>query len=411
MTQQYERKKAKNGNFYYKDYSKPINNSSTTKNNSEVSLGGLKSIPPEVTSLGGHKKRSSQQITLKYPEDIEDISSCPATMTFTAYKINQYEIQPEKVKEHFDTKLNGSIFSTVEESQSESISSEQKGTSTGKEAPAGTVTQNIGGSPNGNPFERERALAREQQSNLDTSSTEIGKVNPTPLKNVPVVKLYLPPSLQVNDDMAYNQADLGPGGQAALGAANAAGNILGSLSKGLFEGIENTFNLVKGSLPKEAAQVMASRIAQKSPKAGLRAASSIALQTTINPGTRNLFEKPNMRQFTFQFKFIATSPSEAEQIRKIIKHFRTYMYPESINFRNVPIGYKFPPLFKIDFGYRGGNLQVPSIMYSYLKNTSVTYNAGTGTFHEDGQPTEVDLTVTFLEYRALTRQDITEGGY
>jgi len=407
----YERKKAKNANFYYNDYSKPISNASTSKANSEISLGGLKHIASEVTSLGGHKNRSANSITLKYPEDIEDINSCPATMTFTAYKINQYEIQPEFVKEYFDSKLNGNPFSEIDESQSETISSENIKEGAAKEAPAGTVTQQIGGSPNGNPFERERALAREQQSNLDTSATDIGKINPTPLKNVPVVKLYLPPSLQVNDDMAYNQADLGPGGQAALGAISNASSILGSLSKGLFEGIENTFNLVKGSLPKEAAQVMASRIGQNTPKAGLRAASAIGLQTTINPGTRNLFEKPNTRQFTFQFRLIATSPSEAEQIRQIVKHFRTYMYPESINFRNIPIGYKFPPIFKIDFGYRGGNLKIPSIMYSYLKNASVTYNATSGTFHEDGQPTEVDLTLTFLEYRALTRQDITEGGY
>ena len=408
---QYERKKAKNGNFYYNDYSKPIGNASTTKNNSEVSLGGLKSIASAVTSSGGHKNRSRNAITLKYPEDIEDINSCPATMTFTAYKINQYEIQPESVVSYFDNKLNGSPFGDAETKQSETVTSEGNAEGEGVVAPEGTTTTRVGGSNGGNPFERERALAREQQSNVDTSSTEVGKVNPAPLKNVPVVKLYLPPSLQVNDDMNYNQADLGPGGGAALGAINSASSIVGALSKGLFEGMENTFNLVKGSLPKEAAQVMASRIAQNSPKAGLRAASAIGLQTTVNPGTRNIFEKPNTRQFTFQFKLIATSPSEAEQIRQIIKHFRTYMYPESINFRNIPIGYKFPPLFKIDFGYRGGNLKIPSIMYSYIKNANATYNATSGTFHEDGQPTEVDLTLTFLEYRALTRQDITEGGY
>ena len=122
-----------------------------------------------------------------------------------------------------------------------------------------------------------------------------------------------------------------------------------------------------------------------------------------------MFDRPNLRQFSFAFKLIATSASEARQIEKIIKAFRTYMYPEAIKLGAVPIGYRFPPMFKIDFDYAGSKTTIPSLLECHLKSVQAVYNSTSGTFHEDGQPTEVDLTLTFLEYRALTRQDIERG--
>jgi len=37
------------------------------------------------------------------------------------------------------------------------------------------------------------------------------------------------------------------------------------------------------------------------------------------------------------------------------------------------------------------------------------HSCTTMTFHEDGHPTEVDLTLVFQEYRALSKQDIQKG--
>ena len=422
MTDTYERKKAKNANFYYNDYSKPISNSSTTKSNNEVSLGGMinKSAISENITRSYRGRRSMSNPRLKYPENIEDRSATPASMSFSLYEVDSYKVDPESLSKYFDIPLLTGKKSELSSSISNEVGSNGM-TAVEQAAGAGAYTSNVGGTGDYTAYEPSSAAtnkadldnavaARDAQAAADAMVGNSSDLKVLPLKNAPTVQLYMPPSLQVNDDIAYSQVDLGSGGLVATAALNNSASIVGALSKGLFEGVENIFNLARGSLNAEAAQVAATRIQQKIPSAGLRAASATAMQVGLNPGSRNLFEKPNMRQFTFTFRMIATSASEAKQIEEIVKHFRTYMYPETINIRNVPIGYKFPPLFKIDFEYRGANLKVPSILYSYLKSAQVVYNSQTGTFHEDGQPTEVDLTLIFLEYRALSRDDI-KGGY
>ena len=160
----------------------------------------------------------------------------------------------------------------------------------------------------------------------------------------------------------------------------------------------------------EAAQVAGARATQFIPREGIRAAITTATQTGINPGTRLLFDKPNIRQFSFTFKLIATSAQEADQIESIIKVFRSEMYPETINIgAGIPAGYTFPNFFKIEFNMRGSNMKVPALHYCYLRSAQASYNATSMTFHHDGHPTEVDLTLIFQEYRALSKQDVQRG--
>ena len=49
---------------------------------------------------------------------------------------------------------------------------------------------------------------------------------------------------------------------------------------------------------------------------------------------------------------------------------------------------------------------MPKIMDTYLVNCTTTYNSTTNAFHEDGQPVEVDMSLTFQETRPLTRHDL-----
>jgi len=86
------------------------------------------------------------------------------------------------------------------------------------------------------------------------------------------------------------------------------------------------------------------------------------------------------------------------------------MYPETINIgAGIPAGYKFPHFFKIEFSMRGADMKVPALQYCYLRSAQASYNATSMTFHDDGHPTEIDLTLVFQEYRALSKQDIQKG--
>jgi hypothetical protein len=46
------------------------------------------------------------------------------------------------------------------------------------------------------------------------------------------------------------------------------------------------------------------------------------------------------------------------------------------------------------------------IHYSYLQSCQATYNSTGNVFHPDGAPTEIDIALTFVEAKALTREDL-----
>ena len=77
---------------------------------------------------------------------------------------------------------------------------------------------------------------------------------------------------------------------------------------------------------------------------------------------------------------------------------------------NVALGYNFPNAFKITFHFKGAqNLNIPIILPCYLRTVSHKINHTGGGFRNDGKPNEIDLTLTFSEFRALTSQDIEKG--
>ena len=383
-----------------------------------TSLGGKKATVVEE-KVSGHLNR--RKVRLVYP--LHNDVNHPAKIKFTAYQVDAYTIDPKALAEIFDVPLLGwgnSKAMTIKDAKAQKQTKEKMNLPdelsgvefNGSEPEPRTAT--VGGSVN--PFEVERALkAKDGEATADARNganiPDTTNVKATPADGVPIMELYFPQSLTFNDDVNYNQVDLGPAGLTGLAAIGNGKSLLNAVGKGVSEGVESIFNLARGTLSAEAAQVAGARAAQFIPREGVRAAITTAIQTGVNPGTRLLFDKPNIRQFSFTFKLIATSAQEASQIEAIIKTFRMEMYPETINIgAGIPAGYKFPNLFKIEFNMRGANMKVPALQFCYLRSAQAAYNATSMTFHDDGHPTEVDLTLVFQEYRALSKQDI-QGGY
>ena len=71
-------------------------------------------------------------------------------------------------------------------------------------------------------------------------------------------------------------------------------------------------------------------------------------------------------------------------------------------------------MFKIRLLSNSGNKHFKNIgtpiKLCYLKSVSVTYNATSPVLHKDGSPTEIDMNMTFVEYKAQTRKDIEAEG-
>lgn len=225
------------------------------------------------------------------------------------------------------------------------------------------------------------------------------------------VSLYLPVGLQYRDNVQYDNMDLaGMGGAAESGLKSGAGAI-----SAMVDNFKSTISSgLSGAANSDVAKVATVRLTSALPDEVSGAFRSAAGVTT-NPNTRVLFKSVGLREFSFAFKFIATSAAEAEEIKEIIKLFRTELYPENINLNlpggnTVSIGYRFPNKFQITVEYDGEEVAT-RIKPCYLRDVGVTYNNTAMAMHSDGNFQEIEMTLSFQESRTLNRKDVEQDGF
>ena len=243
-----------------------------------------------------------------------------------------------------------------------------------------------------------------------TKKTNKEPVSNLKFRNIPgeVANLYVPlGGFQVNDGFDYAQSTLGLFGAGVVGALNQGGTLVGSAMKGLSEAGQTISDVASAFFESgELGRAATARAAQAVGPAG-----GIAVRTTMNPNIRTNFNGVSVREFTFNFKFIPCSPQESLAVKSIIQFFRFHAYPEEIGSGgSFSVALEYPNMFKIQLLSESGdnrfkNIGTP-IKMSYLKGISTTYNPTSPVLHDDGSPTEVDMNLTFVEYKAQTRKDI-----
>ena len=217
------------------------------------------------------------------------------------------------------------------------------------------------------------------------------------------VTLYMPKGLSNTDTLNYNDVDYG-------------------LIKGIMEG--NLASLIPGIAQKAAGFV--DGLAQIT-NTELNAASAISSVTGAvrNPRREQLFESVGMRTFEFAFNLFPKTEKESHEVMEMIKLFRFHAYPEIVPNQAF---YRFPSEFQISFidlKYPTNNpFQTPGsngvvakenqwlnrIARCALTNVVVEYFPldAMSTF-SDGAPTIVNMTLTFTEMEALSRNHIKAG--
>ena len=246
-----------------------------------------------------------------------------------------------------------------------------------------------------------------------------------PKKGEPTVTMFFPPSMSFVDNVAYDtNAELGVLGASTLAGMEGGMSGLGAAAnavKGEGKALIDTF-LGRGGGSTEVSQGVTDSLKlaiakvnnRFTPGAGFRNAATLANRFIVNPNVRAIFRGVNIREFQFQFKLIATSPEEARTIQKIIKHFRKELYPKgfpaTFGTASADIGYHFPNAFKIIFKFQGRrNKNLPKIKPCYLRSFTSTVNPTGGSFRNDGQPNEIDISMAFVEHETLKSLDIKKG--
>ena len=239
-------------------------------------------------------------------------------------------------------------------------------------------------------------------------------LNPSTITLGDIVDLYLPVSFQVNDTLAYETPSLGAAGAAALAGIQSGSGIVQSALSALAEGSQGIMDLFSGASTGNLGRLATVRAASIAPiPQGVRDAVGIAARAVMNPNVRASFRQVNIRRFSFQFKFIPRSPAESAAVTQIIHFFRYHAYPEELfpDERNqtIPIGFNYPDLFRIKVFTKAGTQFVQTgthIKDCYLESITTNYNPTLVTYHKDGSPVEIDLTLNFMEHRTLNRKDI-----
>lgn len=141
-----------------------------------------------------------------------------------------------------------------------------------------------------------------------------------------------------------------------------------------------------------------------------------ATQQVFNPNIELLFNKPQLRSFSFNFKMSARSPTEASAIKKIINFFK---YHSAVKDTEGFLFLKSPDVFWIE--YQKGNKLHPSLNLiapskvkkkaCALQNMSVSYTPlGRYMTFDDEEATMVqyDLTLSFQDITPLYQSDYDE---
>jgi hypothetical protein len=237
------------------------------------------------------------------------------------------------------------------------------------------------------------------------------------------VRLPLFNGLKYDDGVTYNTANLGiigvagdvgeisgddgrlRGAAKALGSQFAAKALGGLTTAGAGAAVDKLF---KGS---GAAGALVGAAAGGNTAETFGAVAKGATRVSSAPNERVLFDRVNLRTFAFTFKMIARSAEEARMIKNIIKFFRQELYPESIKItpEGAPLAYEFPNVFSIDVVNRQKYNPGFDIQRCYLTSVNTTFNGtATGLFN-DGQFVESEISLSFSELSALDKSKIRKG--
>ena len=134
---------------------------------------------------------------------------------------------------------------------------------------------------------------------------------------------------------------------------------------------------------------------------------------STNPYLEVLYGGPQLRTFTYNFKFAPKNKTERDNVQKIIQMFRFHSAPEMRNDHNMFLG--LPSEFDIHYMYQGAdgkaseNAYFPKIATCVLQSVNTNFTPNGVFTHEDGSPVITTMDLQFLETEMITKDHINEG--
>lgn len=215
------------------------------------------------------------------------------------------------------------------------------------------------------------------------------------------VQLPIQGGIQDSNAVGWNEDNLNP--LQAAGAELAKDTIGEGFSAGADTLLRQAQTIGKeGGAVKKAIQVGI---------AGQAVGSNIIGRTeraVFNPNTELLFQGPQLRAFSFNFKMTPRGKNEAETVKAIIKFFKFHMAPKT---SDANLFLKAPNIFRIEYFNKGQqHTGINLIKDCALQSCTVNYTPdGTYMSYEDGAMFSYDLQLQFMELIPVYAKDYNEG--
>jgi hypothetical protein len=180
------------------------------------------------------------------------------------------------------------------------------------------------------------------------------------------------------------------------------GTLLGALSGGAFDNIKNI-----GGESGVALGASLAKLPGAFGAADVGSALGISSGTALNPFRETVFESVDFRSFTFKYKFFPKNEKESADVFKIIETFKFHMHPEMSDGK---LFFIYPSEFNITYYF--GNNRNPyfhKFTTCVLESMDVSYGGEQFSSFRNGEPTEINMSLTFRELEVLTKTMINQG--
>jgi hypothetical protein len=216
------------------------------------------------------------------------------------------------------------------------------------------------------------------------------------------VALHVPNNLTTAYNISYDEEDTN---MAALILAAGGGGA--ALMKAIETG--NYSNVNAGDMAKSAGAAIGSTAMQAGNIAGLGGSIQKLTGLAPNPRKEQIFKNVSFRKFQFDYEFFPRDAQEAQNVLNIIYQFKLHMHPE---FKDAnQFLYIYPSEFDI-FYYNNGkeNMNINRHTSCVLTDMTVNYAPqGQFTTFEGGMPTQINVSLSFMELATLTKEKIQDG--
>ena len=251
-------------------------------------------------------------------------------------------------------------------------------------------------------------------TNATDSNTNVGNGGRVLKRPKHTIFLPIPRQIQDANSVSYDSSKLDP--LEAAGAAIIKQGIesptIGLVQRALGAIVGDGSELIGDNTDAIAAAIAGRAIGALGGNVTANALIARGSGAILNPNLESLFQGVKLRQFPFTFEFFPRNPTEAEQVKMIIRVLKRSMSAKNNKDKGKGVFIKQPDIFQLR--YMKGASEHPFLnkfLPMHLTDMKINYAAsGTYSTFYDGTPSHMSVSCSFQEVNPVYQEDFDDAG-